>query len=688
METVSVFDVVRLQELIAEYGRLLRLEGHTPQTRGQRLNEVIAEMLRCWGIEARTSIRSLGEIDVGFSVGGARYVVEAKWERAKADTGHVAKLQKRVRQRFAGTCGIFLSMSGYSREALADIACGERLEVLLLDASHFEAMLAGLVPPEEMLSLLHDRAAFYGEAHTPLATLIASTVAPQVTFGPPNHLTAPLVRSARPGVAGEVLFSVPDSNQLGLACPDPDHLLVTTQHGIMAVDLARRSAGWAVPVSGCHRSPVVDADGAVLFTRRNGVGRCRDRELTVMGGGFAGNTCLMRNPDGSTWVFSNGEPGGAIGAAVTRLGGRLGDEERIPHDYPATSAMNGCWVNGHEVIAVGSSGLSVSMPGGASRWLRVPQANPMGLVRLTPMSVLTGGDAISLLCTNLGNGQSAEVAHLNLNGSVNELGVAADGSIYVAAYHQSADSRMPFVVARIRTALEVDTAAVAPVGTPVSVTAPATAGATAADIVRKTATAPTAAPGPSGQRSAAVHPPSATGWQVSRRDRGNRQGEYVAFHGRSGIYWAIVGINVLLIAVLAIVIAVPETSILAKVIVGMIEVFLIAVTIGFGRMATAPIRLEIGAQGIQVFARSDTCWFPCQVLDRVEVMRLEGGNLYLVAWCAGANMFPEFDGYGGGPRFLLRLGAVAVCPVNVLQARRHLIVRALHAYGGNRVGTL
>jgi hypothetical protein len=185
-----------------------------------------------------------------------------------------------------------------------------------------------------------------------------------------------------------------------------------------------------------------------------------------------------------------------------------------------------------------------------------------------------------------------------------------------------------------------------------------------------------------------VHPPPVTGWQLSRRDRGNRHGEYVAFHGRSGIYWAIVGINVLLITVLAIVVAVPETSIVAKVIVGVIELFLLAVTIGFGKMASAPIRLEIGSQGIQVFARSDTSWFPWHVLDRVEVMRLEGGNLHLVVWCAGANMFPEFDGYGGGPRFLPRLGAVAVCPINVLRARRHLVVRALHAYGGNRVGVL
>ena len=93
-------------------------------------------------------------------------------------------------------------------------------------------------------------------------------------------------------------------------------------------------------------------------------------------------------------------------------------------------------------------------------------------------------------------------------------------------------------------------------------------------------------------------------------------------------------------------------------------------------------------QGIQVFARSGTSWFPWQVIDRVEVTRLEAGALHVVAWCAGANAFSTSDGFGGGPRFLPSLGAVAVCPISVLRARRHLIVRALTYYGGNRAGVL
>jgi hypothetical protein len=90
---------VGLQRLIAEYGQLSRLDGHTPQSRGRRFNEVIAETLRCWGIEAQVSVRSAGEIDVAFAIDNQRYVLEAKWEQSKADTGDLAKLQRRVSQR-------------------------------------------------------------------------------------------------------------------------------------------------------------------------------------------------------------------------------------------------------------------------------------------------------------------------------------------------------------------------------------------------------------------------------------------------------------------------------------------------------------------------------------------------------------------------------------------------------------
>jgi Holliday junction resolvase-like predicted endonuclease len=109
-----VYDAERLRSVADEYDRLRRAAGVSPQARGQRFNEVVAEVLRCWGVPAKTSVRTTGELDVAFALDGVRYVMEVKWEAKPTDTGKIAKLQKRVRQRLLGTYGIFLSMSGYS----------------------------------------------------------------------------------------------------------------------------------------------------------------------------------------------------------------------------------------------------------------------------------------------------------------------------------------------------------------------------------------------------------------------------------------------------------------------------------------------------------------------------------------------------------------------------------------------
>ena len=47
-------------------------------------------------------------------------------------------------------------MSGYTPDALSDIKDGGRLEVVLLDKSHVEAMLTGFSPPVDLLNLMLD----------------------------------------------------------------------------------------------------------------------------------------------------------------------------------------------------------------------------------------------------------------------------------------------------------------------------------------------------------------------------------------------------------------------------------------------------------------------------------------------------------------------------------------------------
>jgi hypothetical protein len=53
-------DSQALRRVIGEYGRLRRREGRTPQARGQRFNALIADVLKCWGIDAIPNILSAG----------------------------------------------------------------------------------------------------------------------------------------------------------------------------------------------------------------------------------------------------------------------------------------------------------------------------------------------------------------------------------------------------------------------------------------------------------------------------------------------------------------------------------------------------------------------------------------------------------------------------------------------------
>ncbi|QKW37041.1 caspase family protein [Actinomadura sp. NAK00032] len=172
-----------------------------------------------------------------------------------------------------------------------------------------------------------------------------------------------------------------------------------------------------------------------------------------------------------------------------------------------------------------------------------------------------------------------------------------------------------------------------------------------------------------------------TAWDPFRQDRGNSENEYTSFETRRRLYWIItVMLGVLGVGLIGGSLL-PATAVGWRAALGAAGAFVVLLCAGFFGMARRPLRLEIGRQGIQVFARSGTSWLPWTVLDKVTIERI-GGVHHVVALLEEAEIFPDFDAFGGGPRFLERTGKLDICAISILRAGRHDIARALVTYGG------
>jgi len=405
----------------------------SPQVRGALFNEFIADTLRLWGIDARASRATpAGEIDVSFALGGQRYIAEAKWERSKTDVTPLAKLGLRLSQRMRGTIGVFISMAGYTSDAIAALRSSGERSVLLLDRSHMEAMVSGLVPPDELLDLALDHAAYRGEAYVPLLELLAPTVAtPAVTFeAPPNGANEP----PSAGISARAACTISRTGPLGMASSGPGKILVAGDDGIAEVDHIKRTAAWRVPVRGCRGNPVIRPDGSIMFARRHGIGVVADGRVAVVAGGFPDRCSLFTKLDGSVWVLDPvNDVLNQVTPTVVRLGERLGEEER--HEIRPAPPWPVCaaWLDeARLVLAHTSSCTLVELGAGIPEQVRIGTSDCVGLVPLGRETLMTVSGHAELDLADIVTGRSAGLGALAHRHAVRGVARGDETTIYVA----------------------------------------------------------------------------------------------------------------------------------------------------------------------------------------------------------------------------------------------------------------
>jgi hypothetical protein len=450
---------LRLRELIDEYGRMRRLEGMTPQQRGQRFNEFIAELLRCWGLDrVDASVRSAGEIDVTFAVNGTRFILEAKWEQGPVDYGPMAKLRGRITQRLAGTRGVLLSMSGYSAEALEGIVRGQQPDMLLLDRTHLEAMLSGLRSPADLFTELMDRASYRGQVQVPLTDLVVTQdrpALPVLRLGGPDD-SAPVITETVPRVHGDVVLhgTQPQETIADGITVDPDgRLLLTMPQGVVRADPGTGACDWAVPVPGCRGSALPCPDGSILVICGETVLRWEGRECHIVAGGFTGGTSLLRGPDGQAWVFDYKTAQWlqfGMSVTLTCLGTEMGQEQRNGVDFQA-GIWNAVWLSGRRFFLAGDGHFGVvdidktpTVP--IDDRLRSPHPDQRGAIRIDEHTVMTTTRHGTVYRIDVETGETELIARLNMLALGCDMTSDDHGRAYILEHQGSPRAFIPIVV--------------------------------------------------------------------------------------------------------------------------------------------------------------------------------------------------------------------------------------------------
>lgn len=117
------------------------------QRRGRELETVLHDLLIIERLDPRTHYRPEGEeVDGSFWLDGRAYLLEAKWHQEPLPASSIYMFKGKVDGKLDGTIGIFISMSGFSEEAVEALSHGKKLNIILFDRNDVEACILGKPP--------------------------------------------------------------------------------------------------------------------------------------------------------------------------------------------------------------------------------------------------------------------------------------------------------------------------------------------------------------------------------------------------------------------------------------------------------------------------------------------------------------------------------------------------------------
>ena len=135
------------------------------QDGGYQFQDWFYDVLDFCEIQNRRPFISGGrQIDGSLTHDGTTYLVELKFTAVQAEATDIDSLKAKVDDKADNTMGVFISISGYSRVAIAQ-ASGRKTPLLLFDAAHLYLFLAGTLSFGDLISRVRRHASQTGEAY-------------------------------------------------------------------------------------------------------------------------------------------------------------------------------------------------------------------------------------------------------------------------------------------------------------------------------------------------------------------------------------------------------------------------------------------------------------------------------------------------------------------------------------------
>ncbi len=135
------------------------------QARGYALEKLLKDLFALYDMDPKASFKITGEqIDGAFTFNNEEYLLEAKWRNDLTAIADLDAFSGKLQRRLENTLGLFISINGFSPDAVNAFSHGRKL-MLLMDGTDMAAVLEDRITLPELLMRKKRAAAQYGNIY-------------------------------------------------------------------------------------------------------------------------------------------------------------------------------------------------------------------------------------------------------------------------------------------------------------------------------------------------------------------------------------------------------------------------------------------------------------------------------------------------------------------------------------------